>query len=255
MQGFIVLHRKMLDWEWFTDINTSHLFMYCLLKANHENKKWRGINIDRGSFVTSLEHISKDTGLSIQNIRTSLNKLKSTNELTCKTTSQYSIISIKNYNLYQDYNTPINKQLTNEQQTTNKRLTTNNNDNNDNNDNNKEEEVKEEEKSKKACDFYGEFGNVYLSKDNFQKLQTYILNTAVLNELIEELSAKISKKSDRYKPYDEKFPNAHYLYLMDFWKFRQNNPQKFMTPVNNVADIKSIIDKAIEKGKMKNDFK
>ena len=135
-QGFITLHRKMIEWEWFTDINTTHLFLYCLLRANHENKKWRGIEIERGSFITSLEHTSKDTGLTVRQVRTALDKLKSTGELTSQSTSQYSIISIKNYNLYQDYDKQIDKRMTSERQTNDKRATTNNNDNNDNNDNN-----------------------------------------------------------------------------------------------------------------------
>lgn len=252
-QGFITLHRKMIEWEWFTDINTSHLFMYCLLKANHENKKWRGINIDRGSFITSLEHISKDTGLSVRQVRTALEKLKSTGELTSKTTSQYSIISIKNYNLYQDYDKQVDKRMTNERQTNDKRATTNNNDNNDNNDNNKEE-VEEEieiQKAKNSGDFYGEFKNVYISQENYDKLKAFILNNAILAELIEELSAKISKKSERYKPYDENYPNAHYLHLIDFWKFRKNNPAKFMTKIDtgDSVNLRALIEKKVkEKG-------
>ena len=255
MQGFITLHRKMLEWEWFTDINTSHVFLYCLLKANFETKKWRGINIKRGSFITSLEHISKDTGLTVRQVRTALDKLKSTGELTSQSTSQYSIISIKNYNLYQDYDKQIDKRMTSERQTNDKRATTTNNDNNnnnDNNDNNEEEVVEvEEEKSKNSCNFYGEFGNVYISPKNYDKLTAYILNNTILAELIEELSAKISKKSDRYKPYDPDYPDAHYLHLMDFWKFRKNNPAKFMTVIDSGGDYANRIDNIMQELKRK----
>lgn len=250
MQGFITLHRKMIEWEWFTDINTTHLFLYCLLRANHENKKWRGININRGSFITSLEHLSKDTGLTVRQVRTALDKLKLTGELTSETTSQYSIISIKNYNLYQDYDKQDDKRMTSERQTNDKRATTNNNDNNDNNDNNKEEEVVEEEieiqKAKNSGDFYGEYSNVYLSPKNYDKIKTFVLNDKILNELIEELSETIASKSDRYKPYDENFPNSHFTYLKKFWEFRKNNPEKFINDSDSGGNYADKIDRMMK---------
>ena len=62
-----------------------------------------------------------------------MNKLKLTNEITYHSTSQYSIITINNWDKFQLDNTQNNKQITNEQQTNNKQITTNNNDNNDKN--------------------------------------------------------------------------------------------------------------------------
>lgn len=131
--GWITVHRRLLDWEWFDDSNTFHVFMYCLLRANHKANSWRGNNIDTGQFITSREKISQDTKLSIQQVRTCLNKLKSTNELTIKTTNKFTLISITNWSEYQQSNQQDNQQLTNNQPTTNQQLTTNNNDNNDNN--------------------------------------------------------------------------------------------------------------------------
>ena len=135
MQGFIKLHRQITEWEWYSNINVCRLFIHCLLKANHKDNKWQGIVIERGSFITSIENLAFETGLSGQQVRTALNKLKSTGEITSKTTNRYSIISIKNWNSYQLDNTQDNKQITNKQQTNNKQITTNNNDNNVKNDN------------------------------------------------------------------------------------------------------------------------
>lgn len=135
MQGFIKLHRQITEWEWYSNINVCRLFIHCLLKANHKDNKWQGIVIERGSFITSIENLAFETGLSGQQVRTALNKLKTTGEITSKTTNRYSIISIKNWNSYQLDNTQDNKQITNKQQTNNKQITTNNNDNNVKNDN------------------------------------------------------------------------------------------------------------------------
>jgi hypothetical protein len=95
--------------------------------ANHEDNRFRGKLIERGSFQTSYQMLSDQTGMSIQNIRTSLNKLILTGELTYKSTTQNGLITINNYDEYQSTNTPTNKQVTSDQQTTNKRLTTNKN--------------------------------------------------------------------------------------------------------------------------------
>ena len=135
MQGWISLHRKLVEWEWYSDANTMRLFVHCLLKANHVDKKWRGIDISRGQFLTSINSLSRELRLSSQKIRTSISKLKSTGEITIKTTSKYSMISITCYDSYQGDNKLENKQATNKQQTNNKQITTTNNDNNDNNDN------------------------------------------------------------------------------------------------------------------------
>ena len=136
MQGYIKLHRQLLTWEWYTDIPVRVLFEHCLLRANHKSNKWRGQTIDVGSFITSYEKLSAETGLTVQQVRTALSKLKSTGELTYKSTSRYSIITINNWIDYQEDNTQNNKQITNNQQTNNKQITTNKNDKNEKNDKN-----------------------------------------------------------------------------------------------------------------------
>lgn len=126
--GWIKLHRKILDWEWFTSPSTLQLFIYLLLRANKEDKKWRGILIKRGQLVTSVATISEETKLSTQQVRTSLNRLKSTNEITSKTTNRFTLITVCKYESYQLYEEAEqqtkqqalqqtnNKQITNKQQ-------------------------------------------------------------------------------------------------------------------------------------------
>ena len=126
--GWIKLHRKILDWEWFTSPSTLQLFIYLLLRANKEDKKWRGILIKRGQLVTSVATISEETKLSTQQVRTSLNRLKSTNEITSKTTNRFTLVTVCKYESYQLYDETEqqtkqqalqqtnNKQITNKQQ-------------------------------------------------------------------------------------------------------------------------------------------
>lgn len=122
--GFIVINRKILKWEWYQDTNTLRLFIHLLLMANWEDKKWNGMVIKRGEFITSRKHLAKDTGLSEQQVRTALNKLISTNEITKATTNKYTLITINNYKKYQNYTPPNNQQITTKQPTNNQQITT-----------------------------------------------------------------------------------------------------------------------------------
>ena len=111
MEGWIKLHRQILDWEWYNDINVKVLFLHLLLTANYEDKKWQGTIIKRGQLVTSRQHLAEQTGLSEQQVRTAIDKLKSTNNITTKSTNKYTTITIENYELYQSYDEYItNKQ-------------------------------------------------------------------------------------------------------------------------------------------------
>lgn len=135
--GFIKLHRSITQWEWYKDQNVKDVFLHLLLMANHEDTKWQGIVIKRGQRITSLNHIATEVGsLSVQQVRTALNKLKSTHEITSETTNEYTIITITSYDTYQANNTQNNKRITNEQQTNNKRITTNKNEKNEKNEKN-----------------------------------------------------------------------------------------------------------------------
>lgn len=121
--GWIKLHRQILEWEWYSDNNCFRLFLHLLLKANHKEKRFKGIELKVGSIVTSRDLLARETGLSLQQIRTALNKLISTNEITSVTSSQGTILQIVSYEKYQ----VATNEITNEQPTSNQRATTNNN--------------------------------------------------------------------------------------------------------------------------------
>ena len=124
MNGYVRLFRKFVNWEWYKNNITKIVFLHCLLKANWEDSKFEGNEIKRGSFITGRKKLSEELGISEQEVRTSLNHLISTNEITIKKTNKYSIISINNYDAYQFNNQENNQQITNNQPTNNQQSTT-----------------------------------------------------------------------------------------------------------------------------------
>lgn len=126
-RGYIRLFRQFEDWEWYDNPLTKAIFIHCLLKANDRAKKWRDLTVKRGQFVTSYEKLAAANGMTIQQTRTVLKQLQSTNEIEYQSTNQYTLITIKNYNLYQASNIqkldpdiiPTNKQNRGQVTTTN----------------------------------------------------------------------------------------------------------------------------------------
>ena len=127
--GFIALHRSLLSWGWHTDPATGWLFVNLLLMANWTDSEWQGMTIERGQLVTGRKALAAQTGLSEQTVRTSLNRLKSTNEITIASTNKFSVITIVNYGKFQDVpempTSTLSSNLTNNQPAANQQLTTN----------------------------------------------------------------------------------------------------------------------------------
>lgn len=127
MSGWIKLHRQITDWEWYTDHNTFRVFLHLLLTANHKDKKFKGMDLKAGTIVTSRDLLAYATGLSVRQIRTALDKLKTTNELTIKTSPQGTIIQIVNYVKYQiEASETTNKRPTSDQRATSNKNVKNN---------------------------------------------------------------------------------------------------------------------------------
>ena len=64
--GFVKLHRSLLKWEWYDDLNTFKLFMHLLLTVNYYDRQWRGKTVKRGSRITSYAILAKETKLSVK---------------------------------------------------------------------------------------------------------------------------------------------------------------------------------------------
>ena len=184
--GFIKLHRKILNWEWYKDIPTKTLFLHLLLNANIKPTKYRGYDIPKGGMVVGRKELAIQTGLSEQQVRTSLDKLKLTKEITTKSTNFFTIISICCWNKFQD----VNQRITNEQPTDNQQITT-------------EKEVKKERKKEYINDFWQPDENTLkkIKSKGYQEEQINKVRESFINTII------ATNNKYKYKDFNRAFLN------------------------------------------------
>lgn len=99
--GYIKLFRSLLDWEWFDDSKTLHVFIYCLLRAGYKDSAWKGIGLKSGEFIGSRAQIAEKTRLTDSEVKTALMHLEKTGEITRKKVGKYTIYKVNKYSSYQ----------------------------------------------------------------------------------------------------------------------------------------------------------
>jgi hypothetical protein len=101
MNGYVKLHRSINEWEWKTEPNTLAVYIHLLINACFKEHKWKGIILKPGQLVTGRDVIAFASGVSVRSVRTALERLQATNEITIKSTKRGSLITIANWELYQ----------------------------------------------------------------------------------------------------------------------------------------------------------
>lgn len=115
---YVKLDRNLLNWRWWKNRNTLQVFLWLLCRANIVDHDFEGETIHRGEVATSLGSIGNACGLTIMQVRTTIQHLKLTGEITSRKTPHYQVITIVNYNRYQDNITgkkAVNQQANNKQ--------------------------------------------------------------------------------------------------------------------------------------------
>lgn len=110
MSSFIKLDRKVKHWGWYDEPNMLALWVHILMNANYHPNEWHGVEYEEGTFPTSVEKLSVESGLSVQTVRTCLKKLQLTNEITIQTTNKGTKIIVNKWNEYQGCESENNKQ-------------------------------------------------------------------------------------------------------------------------------------------------
>lgn len=202
------MHRKMVDWGWYSDPNTKDVFLHLLLTSNWHDSEYLGVTVHRGQCVFGRAELAQKLGISERSVRTAISHLKSTGELSVKTTNRFSVATIVKFNDYQVNDDGGDQQ--NDQpavtRATNDRPTT--------------DHIQEYKNNKNIKNIYGEFQNVLLTDQEHEKLMEKLGDKC--QTYIERLSSYIASKGTRYK--------SHYATILN-WYRKDGDKQSFKTPV------------------------
>lgn len=99
---WVKIDRNILEWEWYWDANTMRVFLHLILKANIKDGRFMGVAVHRGQLITSYATLAKELQISYKGIRTAIKHLKGTGEVAVQPMHDFSLITIQNYDRYQD---------------------------------------------------------------------------------------------------------------------------------------------------------
>jgi DNA-binding transcriptional regulator YhcF (GntR family) len=117
MKGWIKMFRQITDWELYKDINSKVLFLHLLLTAAYTDYTTSdGFVVHAGCCFTSIRQLADETGLSIRQVRTALERLEATHSLTQQTTHRGTLIKVEKWAFFQGEREKATQQTT--QQTT-----------------------------------------------------------------------------------------------------------------------------------------
>ena len=101
MCGYIQLHRKIKDWEWYHDLPVKSAFIHCLLSANFMQSKFGKLTVQAGQFVTSYEKFGDQCGLTKKQTRRAIEVLQESGEIVWKGHGKFSLVTLVNWGSYQ----------------------------------------------------------------------------------------------------------------------------------------------------------
>lgn len=137
MEGWIRVHRKIINEPWFNKSEYVHLWLYLLLKANHKDQEIfvgnEKVLVKRGQLLTSRHKLSEVVHIQENKIYRILKCFENEHQIEQHKTRKYTVISILNYDMYQKSEQDNEQQMNNKRTTDEQQMNTNNNDKNDNN--------------------------------------------------------------------------------------------------------------------------
>ena len=201
MEGWIKLHRKVWQTSFAKEPLTMALFFYLLAHVNHKPNELllngKLIKIEAGQLVTGRRSLARQTGLTERNVRTALVNLKTTHTIAITSTTKYSVITVLNWNYYQE----ATHTTTNKRPSSDPVATTNNNVKNEDN------EIKRE----RTLSYL-----LTLNDEEVKELtSTYKVKQSQLKEKAESLHNYCKSHGKVYKNYKALLQNA---LMKDFGK-------------------------------------
>lgn len=104
--GYIRLHRKILNSPVFKDSELFQLFNYILLKSTHKDYKsivgLTAVKLKSGQMIFGRNVASTDLNMSPAKIRKRIKVLEELDIITTKTTNKFTLVTVSNWGLYQN---------------------------------------------------------------------------------------------------------------------------------------------------------
>lgn len=153
MDGWIKLHRKVLD-NPIVCKDAEHLavWVYLLLNATHKEREvlfdGKKITLKCGQLITGRKKISEETKVNESKVRRILNDFKNDQQIDQQTSTRNTLISILQWDEYQDNDQQSDQQVTNNRPTSDQQVTTNKNERKKERKNERIDKEKESKKEK-----------------------------------------------------------------------------------------------------------
>lgn len=132
--GWVKIHRKIWDNPLSKKPKYLSVWLYLLCMANHQDNQFIFNNkkqiCKKGQILTGRKQIAENTGICQGTIETILNYLETQHQIQQQKTNKFRLISVLNYNQYQEVQQHFQQQTDNKLTTNLQQTDTNNNDNN-----------------------------------------------------------------------------------------------------------------------------
>lgn len=107
---WIKIYDRILEWEWWSNALMVKAWVFILVSANSRQKRWQGMIIERGQFVTSQSKMARELDCNRKTVRKILDRLISAGQITASVDNSKTIITVCNYDNYQENNSRYGQQ-------------------------------------------------------------------------------------------------------------------------------------------------
>lgn len=206
IEGWIRLHRKLLEDEVFQQEKLLKVFVWCLLKASHkEHKQLVGlvqVPLKKGQFVTGRIKAATELDMPESTAWRLMKLLEKLKIISIKSNNKFSVVTLEKYEVYQSEDKKVNnKRTANEQQ-----MDTNKNGKN--------------EKNKTYGQMEEHLWNLYPNKKGKDKAMKSIQNLIkehgyeVMEKCVERYAEEVKGRDKKYIKHGSTFFNTGYIDYM-----------------------------------------
>ena len=129
--GWLKLHRCLLDSKVFSNERLLKVWIWCLLKTSHTDRNiligMQDVTVKAGQFVFGRANASEELGIPQSTVWGCMKKLESWGNISIESNNKFSVVTIENWASYQLDDDDIQQQFDNNSTTTRQHFDTNKN--------------------------------------------------------------------------------------------------------------------------------